>query len=239
MKIVYWSDFQCPWCWIGEARLKHAVEAMPELGKVEYEMKAFRLNPRAGDHAVALTRDRLISEDGMSPKQADEKVRATNAAAQAEGLEFNYGTSLATNTESAHRLVKLAYSKNDPELYDRVITALFKLYFTDNKELADKELLKQTAVECGMDGAEVETFLAGTQYRKEVWNDEWEAECNNIHGVPFFVIGDYAVPGAASTDDFKTVLKQVLKEQTEAESPKSAGGMHCGPDGCCGPDGWK
>ncbi len=232
MKIVYWSDFQCPWCWIGEARLKHAVEAMPELGKVEYEMKAFELNPHAGEHAAALTRDRLITEDGMTPAQADEKVKTTDAIAKAEGLEFNYGTSRFTNTENAHRLVKLAYSKNDPDLYDRIITALFKLYFTDNQELADKALLKQTAVDCGMDGAEVEAFLAGDEYRKEVKQDQWEAGSCNIHGVPFFIIGRYGVSGAESTDYFKAVLKQALKEEKEAETPKPSGGMHCGPDGC-------
>ena len=30
MKITYWSDYACPYCYIGEARLKKALEQIPE-----------------------------------------------------------------------------------------------------------------------------------------------------------------------------------------------------------------
>jgi len=39
MKITYWSDYACPYCYIGEARLKRALSYIPELKDTEIEMK--------------------------------------------------------------------------------------------------------------------------------------------------------------------------------------------------------
>ena len=43
MKITYWSDYACPYCYIGETYLKQAIEHMGIGDQVEVEMKAFEL----------------------------------------------------------------------------------------------------------------------------------------------------------------------------------------------------
>ena len=50
MKITYWSDYACPYCYIGEARMKKALGEITENENVdvEIEMKAFQLDPSAG-----------------------------------------------------------------------------------------------------------------------------------------------------------------------------------------------
>lgn len=228
MKITFWSDYTCPWCWIGEARLKKAAaELLTEIGETEYEMKAFQLNPYAPLHAKEITRDRLIHDDGLSPEQADARVLTVNETAKSDGLPFNYGTSLATNTMGAHRLTKLAHSKNDPILYSKVINSLFKAYFTDNKELADHTLLQQIGEEAGLPADEIRTLLESDRFQNEVLSDEKEADYYGIHSVPFFVIGRYGVSGAQSPEYFKAVLRQV-KQENESE----INGNSCGPNGC-------
>ena len=59
-------------------------------------------------------------------------------------------------------------------------------YFTDNKELADKELLQQIGEECGLDADEVKEVLLSDKYRDEVIADETQAATYGIHAVPFF-----------------------------------------------------
>ena len=90
----------------------------------------------------------------------------------AEGLDFRYASTLFTNTMDAHRLTKLAQSKGNPALTERIISALFKAYFTDNKELADKALLQSIGEACGLDAAEVREVLNSDRYRDEVISDE-------------------------------------------------------------------
>lgn len=42
MKIVYWSDYACPYCYIGETHLKTAIRELGLERETTVEMKAFR-----------------------------------------------------------------------------------------------------------------------------------------------------------------------------------------------------
>ena len=56
-----------------------------------------------------------------------------------------------------------------------------------------------------------------------------------IHAVPFFVIGEYGISGAQTTERMKQTMLKVLGEEKLVKSAKAAqasGGMTCGPDGC-------
>ena len=229
MKITYWSDYACPYCYIGEARLKKAIADIPELKDVEIEMKAFQLDPSAGEHAAGDTQTRFAHKYGISMQEAGETIEHISQMGIAEGLDFKYATTLFTNTMDAHRLTKLAQSKNDPELAEKIIEALFKAYFTDNKELADKELLQKIGEDAGLDAEEVKEVLSSDKYKDEVLLDEREAARYGIHAVPFFVVGQYGISGAQSVDGMKAAIMKVMEESAEAVTEQ---GMSCGPDGC-------
>ena len=229
MKITYWSDYACPYCYIGEARLKKAIADIPELKDVKIEMKAFQLDPSAGEHAAEDTQTRFAHKYGISMQEAGETIEHISQMGIAEGLDFKYATTLFTNTMDAHRLTKLAQSKNDPELAEKIIEALFKAYFTDNKELADKELLQKIGEDAGLDAEEVKEVLSSDKYKDEVLLDEREAARYGIHAVPFFVVGQYDISGAQSVDGMKATIMKVMEESAGAVTEQ---GMNCGPDGC-------
>lgn len=234
MKITYWSDYACPYCYIGEARLKKAisqVQQMPEYSgmDVEIEMKAFQLDPTAGEHAAGDTQTRFAHKYGISMEEAGETIEHISAMGREEGLDFKYATTLFTNTMDAHRLTKLAQSKNDPALYEKLEEALYKAYFTDNKELSDKGLLQDIGEKCGLDTGEVKAVLDSDKYRNEVLLDEREAARYGIHAVPFFVIGQNGISGAQSVDGMKAAIMKTLDE-TAGKTVSQ--GMACGPEGC-------
>ena len=229
MKITYWSDYACPYCYIGETRLKKAIAEIPELEDVDIEMKAFQLDPAAGEHAAGDTQTRFAKKYGISMEEAGQTIEYISQMGAEEGLDFKYAETLFTNTMDAHRLTKLAQSKNDPVLAEKMIEELFKAYFSDNKELADKELLQRIGEECGLDAEEIKEVLASDKYKDEVILDEREAMRYGIHAVPFFVVGQYGISGAQSTEGMKaTIMKALEKETGTAEEQ----GMTCGPDGC-------
>ena len=237
MKITYWSDYACPYCYIGEARMKKALGEITENENVdvEIEMKAFQLDPSAGEHATGDTQTRFAKKYGISYEHAGRSIEHISEMGRDEGIDFRYATTLFTNTMDAHRLTKLAQSKDDPEIADKVIERLFGAYFTDNKELADKELLQQIGEECGLDADEVKEVLLSDKYRDEVIADETQAATYGIHAVPFFVIGDRGAAGALTTEQMKRTILKVLGEEKLVKAAKAAqasGGMTCGPD-CC------
>ena len=227
MKVVYWSDYSCPFCYIGEARLKKAAE---EAGvNIVPEMKAFQLDPTAGLHAEGDTVTRFAKKYGLSKENAASQIDHISQLGRDEDIDFRYATTLFTNTMDAHRLTKLAQSKSNA-LADKLSEKLYAAFFTKNLELTDRELLATIADECGLDNVEVEEVLNSDKYKDEVLLDEREAARYGIHAVPYFVInGRYAISGAQPTDVIKTALAKI---QSEEKTDQPTEGAHCGPDGC-------
>ncbi|MBR0261769.1 MAG: DsbA family oxidoreductase [Selenomonadaceae bacterium] len=221
MKIEIWSDYACPFCYIGEKRLERALAEVGDKN-ISVEFKSFELDPYADKKVTSSTPERFAEKYGLSLEAAKERVEQISAMGRAEGIDFKYSTTRYTNTFDALRLTKFAQSKS----HDEIITKLFDAYFTKNLELSDHAVLKKIAVDCGLDGNEVEKILSSDNYAEEVRADELQAARLGIHGVPYFVIGGkYGLSGAQPSE----ILKQAI---TDALTEKNFNGMTCGADGC-------
>ncbi len=207
MKIRYWSDYACPYCYIGETNLRHALEELNVL--YEFEMKAFELNPYAqkgaGGDVVAM----FAAKYQLNLDEAQAKVDSINEMARAAGLDFDYAKVFHTNTFDAHRLTRMALEKGGPALQSKVAEKLYKAYFADHVDVADPEVLVKTAEEAGLDEAEVRAMLDGKDFSDEVSLDEREARNSRITSVPCFVINEkVAVPGAMPKDQFMDLIRK-------------------------------
>lgn len=233
MKIVYWSDYACPYCYIGETRLKKAIKELGIEDKVEMEFKAFELNPYCAEFSTETTLERFAMKYRLSKEDAAAKIEEISQLGRAEGIDFRYATTRNTNTFKAHRVTKLAYEKGGYELADKVSELFFDAYFTKNLELANPDTLLSVAEQAGLDRDEVEAMLKSDRFKDEIRHDEREAELYGVQGVPFFILNDKKViPGAFSTRAFKHTLEKLMQEELQVVEPEEEAVGHCGPDGC-------
>jgi len=213
MKITYWSDFACPYCYIGNTRLKRAIEELEIRDDVEFDIHAFELDQNAPKDVESTTVERFALKYGLSIEGAQKEVDNISKLGIGEGIDFKYSKTLYTNTRDAHRLMKLAQDKYDSDVADRLSDLLFDAYFSKNLKLADSKVLMDISKKAGLDELDTENVLSSSLYDDEVQKDEEIALANGIHGVPFYLLdGKYSVPGALSYDDFKTVLNQIITE---------------------------
>lgn len=107
MRIDIWSDYACPFCYIGKRRLENALSQFPNRDQVEVVFRSFQLDPHAEVSTDKSIHELLATKYGMTV----EKAKAMNAqlAEQAKdvGLEFNFDTVKHTNTFDSHRLSHL------------------------------------------------------------------------------------------------------------------------------------
>ena len=213
MKITYWSDFACPYCYIGNIRLKRAIEELEIRDDVEFDIHAFELDQNAPKDVESTTVERFALKYGLSIEGAQKEVDNISKLGIGEGIDFKYSKILYTNTRDAHRLMKLAQDNYDSDVADRLSDLLFDAYFSKNLKLADSKVLMDISKKAGLDELDTENVLSSSLYDDEVQKDEEIALANGIHGVPFYLLdGKYSVPGALSYDDFKTVLNQIITE---------------------------
>ena len=225
MKIEIWSDYACPFCYIGEKRLEKALAEIKSSDKIEIEFKSFELDPAASNEVESETIERFALKYRISKKDAANRVEQISTMGKHEGIDFKYATTRYTNTFDSLRLTKLAQERG----YNEIILKFFDAYFTKNLELSNHEVLKKIAIECGLDPVEVDKVLNSDKYAEEVRADEREAAMLGIHGVPYFVIGGkYGLSGAQSVHVLKEAIESVLDEETVEE----LNGMTCGPNGC-------
>lgn len=216
MKITYWSDFACPYCYIGNTRLKRAVNDLKL--DVEFDIRAFELDQNAPKDVRSTTVERFAKKYGMSIEGAKIQVAQISKLGIDEGIDFKYESTLYTNTRDAHRLVKLAQDKY-PENVEKLTTALFDAYFVENLKLADKEVLFKITLDAGLDENEIKDVLSNDLYNIQVEEDENIALSGGIHAVPFYLIDNkYSIPGALSYSDFKIVLSQIIEENEVDEN---------------------
>ncbi|MBQ8708371.1 MAG: DsbA family oxidoreductase [Succinivibrionaceae bacterium] len=230
MEIFYWSDYACPFCWIGETRLKKALAQMPGGSEIRLVMKAFELDPYANQLCLGDTPARFARKYGLSHGEARKRVEHISALGEAEGLDLQYAKTRFTSTRDAHRLTKYAQSLEDFSLADRLSEELYRAYFSRGLELADHDALVEIAESCGLDAARVRQILSSDEFRAEVLSDEREANENGIRAVPCFVIGSLALQGACGSHDMLRFLHAAMEDATERKTV--AGEDGCGPDGC-------
>ncbi len=207
MKIEIWSDYVCPFCYIGKRRLESALEQFAPQNEVVIEYKSFELNPQASIYAGKNMHQMLSEKHGMSIEQAKKAHAELEQQAALMGLVYNIDQVKPTNTFDAHRLSQYAKSVGkDKELAEK----LFYSYYTDAKLISDHDTLADIAESVTMNRDESMAVLHDpAKYANEVRSDEATAKQLGITGAPFFVIDrKYAISGAQPTEVFINALNQ-------------------------------
>ncbi len=232
MTLTIWSDFACPYCYIGETRLERAIEELGMKDDVQIDYRAFELDPTAPKVVVSSTPERFAMKYRLSLEDAEKQIEQISSLGRELGIDFRYATTRYSNTRDAHRLMKLAEAKYDRQTVARLNEALFKAYFVENLVLADHKVLLDKAMSVGMKEDEVKEVLNSDRYDDEVRLDQREAAMRGVRGVPYIVFGgDFAIPGAMSIEGFKAALERELRRQEKEDKPAERPHT-CGPDGC-------
>lgn len=213
MEVKYWSDFACPFCYIGSTRFKRVLKDLG-IGDVELEFKSFQLDPDAPSETSDSYLDHFthgIKE--LEPRAKARMVNITNMAKE-ENLDFNLDQVVPTNTMDAHRLLKLAQSKNNSQLTENLIQSFYRIYFTDGKSIADHNVLKEVALAVGLNEKEIDDVLSSDKFKDAVLADRTELQDLGVQGVPFFVINNkYAISGAQPYEVFVNALNKIKSEE--------------------------
>ena len=243
MKIEVWSDFVCPFCYIGKRRLEQALQQFANKDDVQVEFKSFELDPNAPVNTGKTINEALAAKYGMTIEQAKQANEGIGQQAAGVGLSFNFDDMKPTNTFDAHRLAKFAKAQGkEAAMTEKLLYA----YFTESKHLGEEETLVALAEDVGLDREEARQILADkTAYANEVRSDEAMAQQYGISGVPYFVVNQkYAISGAQPVETFVGALQQVWEEEhptpdLKSLSPEGADDAFCADGQCAVPDSSK
>ena len=232
MKVEIWSDVMCPFCYIGKRRFENALQQLSFRDEIDIEWKSFQLDPSMQHEPGKTIHEYLAERKGFSVQKAKELNNQVTSMAAAEGLKYDFDKAVVANSFDAHRFSHLAAKHGKGDAAEE---SLFKAYFSEGKNIADRDTLVQLGIDIGLDAADVKQALEGNAYAQEVEQDIAEATTLGIRGVPFFVIDrKYAVSGAQATEVFLQALDQSFTEWKKDNIQfTTIQGESCSSDGDC------
>lgn len=214
MRIDVWSDFACPWCAVGLARLDVARDQFEHGDAIEVVHRAFELNPRAPAHRGLTMKEAVSAKYGISPERVDAGHQQLMELGRQVGVDFQFDTVQLGNTFNAHRLAR---SARGTVVEADLVRGLFHAYFTEGRSLADSDVLLDVATAAGLDPTRAAAVLAKGEFADEVRADEEEAQQADVWGVPHFLInGRWAIPGA---QDVETLVLMLRRAWERLEAP--------------------
>lgn len=190
LRVDIWSDFICPFCFIGALRLEQLAAQRP----LDLHWHAFQLRP-AGAPPMDAAKSRMIAEH--TPKLAAQMREEF-------GLDINRGP-LDIDTRAAHRLFAAAdVAGKGAGVHD----ALFRAYWLHGEDISDPSVLAAIAAQCDFDGI---AAISGIDQASErsVAADVTQAAQYGFQGVPAIVFGQkYYVSGAQPLAVFAQAAEQ-------------------------------
>jgi len=197
--ILMFSDYACPWCYLGRARLGQALAGDDRPAVI----RPFPLSPDTPPEGRDL--EAYLRAKGIS---ADAAVARLAPLLAAEGLP--YPTELAGrrvwNTRRAQELALWAEQQGDPAKLEALHDRLFRAYQVENLDVYDLDVLAQLADEVGLDGALGRAAVEQGEFaaERERW---WQTATRaGIRGVPTYVVDGRGVVGAQPVE----VLREFL-----------------------------
>jgi predicted DsbA family dithiol-disulfide isomerase len=232
MKVEIWSDFACPFCYIGKKRFERALAEFAHKDEVEVVYKAYQLNPNAPKVMVGTAYENFAKSHHMSEEGARKRFNMFTENAKTEGLVYNYDIIQMTNTIDAHRLAKWsAQFGAENMLTDRFM----KAYFSEGKNLADHQTLLEMVKELKLDVAKAKAVLESDDFKLESKQEMEEGSAIGVQGVPFFVIDrKFGISGAQELGYFKQALDQIYAESKPIKKVEIKGdaGATCDDESC-------
>ncbi|MBU3076444.1 DsbA family oxidoreductase [Sphingomonas quercus] len=216
LKIDFVSDIACPWCVIGLGGLEQALDSLRGEIEADIAFHPFELNPdmpAGGENGL----EHIARKYGMSPDQVRENRGRIRDRAAAIGFTMNSSdASRAYNTFDAHRLIAWAGEKGRQIEMKR---QLFTLYFTDQKDVGDRDVLAAAAEAAGLDGAEARAVLDSDRYAEQVRAEEMLWRQRGINSVPAIVVGGrYLISGGQPPEEFVRQLRAISARLVEEQA---------------------
>ena len=191
--IQIYSDYVCPYCYLGEQILEEVRRENPELN-IEVEWMPFELRP--------YPTPTLKPEDEYLPRVWRQSVYPM---ARQLGVDIKLPTiSPQPHTHLAFEGFQYAKEKGKGEAYT---LRMFEAFFKEDKDIGDVAVLTQLAEEVGLDPKEYREVLESRKYKNEHKEALEQSYRIGIQAVPTFRIGGQYYPGVLPKEQLKKIIR--------------------------------
>ncbi|MCK5395538.1 MAG: DsbA family protein [Gammaproteobacteria bacterium] len=197
LKITVYSDYICPFCYVGHHRLQRLNDS--------YDLKInwcfLEIHPETSSEGEPIDSLDYPSEQWQKMLENLERI-ATEENIPLSTLNF------ITNSKDALLLSEAAKQCGRKIFYD-LHEKLFSAYFVDEKNIGDRNILKEIAKSCGVDETIIDSSWADKKYQQRLIENFNSARRHGVQSVPSFVFGERILTGVVTESTFRDAAKKI------------------------------
>ena len=193
--IKVFSDYVCPWCYLGNHRFKKLQERF----KITTQLIHFPLHPETPINGLP-----LVDLFKISPEQLKEKNNQMIEIMNLEGLPFK-SRSHTYNSRLAQEVGAWAANKTKNNL---IHDKFFEAYFVNGQNIADIEVIFDIIKSIGLNTSEAYNVINKRTFKQKIDTD-WETSYQSgVTGVPTFILNKNYLVGAQSYEHLKKLIEE-------------------------------
>jgi len=205
LKIVMYSDFICPFCYIGFEVFR---KLKPEFD-LELDWRGFQIHPEWPAEGMPASQWR----GGMDPEARRVVWQRIQGMALAAGFEMKPPETL-TNSRLALEAAEFAKEAGAGEAFEQRV---YRAYFYEGRNIGSQAVLGELAAEVGLERDDLNLTIESKRYSQRLRENAVTAHQHGVSGVPTFLIGEYPLVGAQSEDVMRQVLQRVSQRLAAAK----------------------
>ena len=203
LKITVFSDYICPFCYVGHHRLMRLRD--------EYDLKInwcfIEIHPETSPEGEPVASLEYPSE------QWNQLMQNLEAVAKEEGIAMAEH-SFTTNSKDA-LLLSEAVKEQGREKFYALHEKLFTAFFVDSRNIGDRNILRELATECGIGSDVIERAWQDKKYQQRILSNYHAAREHEIQAVPSFIFGERKLTGVVTEDVMRSAANDLVNSQSE------------------------
>lgn len=202
LKITVFSDYICPFCYVGHHRLMRL--------KDTYDLKInwcfLEIHPENSPDGDPVTDLNYPSE------YWNELMENLTRVAKEENIPLSEHT---FTTNSKDSLLLSERSKQlGRDIFYSLHEKLFTAFFVDNKNIGDRNVLREIARDCGIENKIIESTWDDKKIQQRIIQNFNAARKYDIKSVPSFVFGERVLTGVVSELVMRDAAAELLSDSS-------------------------
>lgn len=202
--LTMYSDYVCPFCYLGRRSLEAYQESREEELAVHWQPFDLRSHKRGPDGEI----DHSV-EDGKDDEYFE------RAKKNVERLQERYGAEemrnlddLPEDVDSLDAQVASWYVQEEyPDQWDAFDEAIFETLWIDGRDIGDVDVIVDIAEGVGLDGDEIREAIADEALRTHITDQFETAQDYGITGVPTFAYDEFMARGAVPPEQLARLVE--------------------------------
>lgn len=199
LRVTVFSDYICPFCYIGDARLMQL--------RQDYDLKInwcfLEIHPETPAQGMP------VSELGYTPKHWHALMETLAHMAEVEQIQFAEH-SFTTNSRRALLLAEAAKADGRTIFY-ALHQRLFEAFFGQQANIGDPEVLSHLARSVGMLDSSIQAAWNDPRFETRLQHNHAAAHELNVRATPTFFIGAQRLDGAVPTADLRQAAQLAVQ----------------------------